>query len=76
MDNLNQCGTLEVLQLRRFDMDTSRDIPLTVEEYEELARAMQFPEDLEAWDRANTPTLVTLDGDILTVVDRLITHTN
>ena len=57
-------------------MDTSRDIPLTVEEYEELARAMQFPEDLEAWDRTNTPTRVTLDGDILTVVDRLITHTN
>jgi len=61
-----------VIELRKPDMDTYRDIPLTVEQYEELARAMQFPEDLEAWDRANTPTRVTLDGDILTVV----THTN
>jgi len=65
-----------VIELRKLDMDTYRDIQLTVEQYEELARAMQFPEDLEAWDRANTPTRVTLDGDILTVVDRLITHTN
>lgn len=53
-------------------MNDSRDIPLTVEQYEELARAMQFPEHLEAWDRSNTPLRVTLDGDILTTVDRLI----
>lgn len=34
-------------------------IKLTIEEYEELERAMQWPEDLEKWDRINTPTRLT-----------------
>lgn len=35
---------------------------LTVDEYLELERAMQWPEDLEKWDRLNTPTYAGLDG--------------
>ncbi len=34
-------------------------IPLSKEEYNELERAMQWPEDLERWDRTNTPTPLT-----------------
>jgi len=30
-------------------------IELTLEEYLALERAMQWPEDLAAWDRLNTP---------------------
>ena len=35
-----------------------RTIPLTLEQYLELERAMQWPEDLPAWDRLHdsTPT--------------------
>jgi len=33
-----------------------RDIPLTPKEYEELARAMQWPEDLAQWDKVAKPT--------------------
>lgn len=36
-----------------------RDIPLTVEQYAELERAMQWPEDLERWDRIAKPTNLT-----------------
>lgn len=31
-------------------------IPLTESEYLQLERALQWPEDLPAWDRLNTPT--------------------
>ncbi len=34
-------------------------IALTPEEYNDLERAMQWPEDLARWDRTNTPTPVT-----------------
>lgn len=30
-------------------------IPLTESEYQQLERALQWPEDLAAWDRLNTP---------------------
>lgn len=33
-----------------------KDIPLTPAEYSALERAMQWPEDLPAWDRLNKPT--------------------
>jgi hypothetical protein len=33
-----------------------RVIPLTREEYLDLERAMQWPEDLAAYDRSNKPT--------------------
>lgn len=39
---------------RRIEMD--REIQLTEEEYSELERAMQWPEDLEHYDRVATPT--------------------
>lgn len=34
----------------------ARVIPLTREQYLELERALQWPEDLPAYDRSNTPT--------------------
>lgn len=40
-------------------------IELTEKEYEELERAMQWPEDLEAYDRLNTPVYATLEGWII-----------
>lgn len=33
-----------------------RVIPLSPEEYAELERALQWPEDLERWDRNAKPT--------------------
>lgn len=36
-----------------------RVIPLSKDEYKALERAMQWPEDLAAYDRANTPTNLT-----------------
>lgn len=33
-----------------------REIPLTPEEYSELERALQWPEDLDRWDRIARPT--------------------
>ena len=33
-----------------------KDIPLTPEEYSELERALQWPEDLEKYDRIAKPT--------------------
>lgn len=33
-----------------------KEIPLTPEQYKELERAMQWPEDLAQWDKTNTPT--------------------
>ncbi len=40
-------------------------IELTDKEYAELERAMQWPEDLEAYDRLNTPVYATLEGWII-----------
>lgn len=40
-------------------------IELTKKEYEELERAMQWPEDMEAYDRLNTPVYATLEGWII-----------
>ena len=40
-------------------------IELTENEYAELERAMQWPEDLEAYDRLNTPVYATLEGWII-----------
>lgn len=34
----------------------SKKIQLTQEQYNELERAMQWPEDLPQWDKNNTPT--------------------
>ena len=33
-----------------------RQIQLTKDQYRELERAMQWPEDLPQWDKNNTPT--------------------
>jgi len=33
-----------------------KDIPLTVEQYSELERALQWPEDLEKYDKVSKPT--------------------
>lgn len=40
-------------------------IELTDKEYAELERAMQWPEDLAAYDRLNTPVYATLEGWII-----------
>jgi hypothetical protein len=40
-------------------------VELTDKEYAELERAMQWPEDLEAYDRLNTPIYATLEGWII-----------
>ena len=40
-------------------------IELTEKEYEELERAMQWPEDLEEYDRRNKPVYATLEGWIV-----------
>ena len=40
-------------------------IELTEQEYDELERAMQWPEDLAAYDRLNTPIQATLEGWII-----------
>jgi len=37
-------------------------IELSEKEYAELERAMQWPEDLEAYDRLNKPIYATLEG--------------
>lgn len=34
----------------------AKQIQLTQEQYNELERAMQWPEDLAQWDKNNTPT--------------------
>jgi hypothetical protein len=34
----------------------ARQIKLTQDQYNELERAMQWPEDLAQWDKNNTPT--------------------
>lgn len=38
---------------------SDRIIPLTQKEYEELARALQWPEDLERWDKIAKTTALT-----------------
>jgi hypothetical protein len=40
-------------------------IELTEQEYADLERAMQWPEDLAAYDRLNTPIYATLEGWII-----------
>jgi hypothetical protein len=40
-------------------------IELTEEEYAEIERAMQWPEDLAEYDRLNTPVRATLEGWII-----------
>jgi hypothetical protein len=40
-------------------------IELTEKEYADLERAMQWPEDLAAYDRLNTPVYATLEGWII-----------
>ena len=40
-------------------------IKLTDEEYKALERALQWPEDLPAYDRLNTPIKADLFGNIL-----------
>jgi hypothetical protein len=47
------------------DGKQTKVIELTDKEYEELERAMQWPEDLEAYDRLNTPIYATLEGWII-----------
>ena len=47
------------------DGKVNRIIELTEKEYEELERAMQWPEDLQAYDRLNTPIYATLEGWII-----------
>ena len=47
------------------DGKQTKVIELTQKEYEELERAMQWPEDLEAYDRLNTPIYATLEGWII-----------
>lgn len=40
-------------------------IELTEKDFAELERAMQWPEDLAAYDRLNTPIYATLEGWII-----------
>jgi len=40
-------------------------VPLPKEALQWLERALQWPEDLEAYDRLNTPIKATLDGWII-----------
>ena len=47
------------------DGKQTKVIELTEKEYEELERAMQWPEDLEAYDRLNKPVYATLEGWII-----------
>lgn len=47
------------------DGKQNKVIELTEKEYEELERAMQWPEDLEAYDRLNKPVYATLEGWII-----------
>lgn len=47
-------------------------IELTEKEYEELERAMQWPEDLEAYDRLNSVLHISLDGRIVGTSPRKI----
>lgn len=35
---------------------TKRIIKLSDKQYKELERALQWPEDVKAWDKLNTPT--------------------
>lgn len=44
----------EIVQFNQ-DGKEVKAIELTEEEYLELERAMQWPEDLAKWDRLNTP---------------------
>ena len=45
-----------------------RVIPLTREEYLALERAMQWPEDLAAYDRSNKPTnMAEVLGNLTTI---------
>jgi len=47
------------------DGKVTRVIELTDEDYAALERALQWPEDLEAYDRLNTPIKATLQGWII-----------
>jgi hypothetical protein len=47
------------------DGKANRVIELTEQEYNELERAMQWPEDLEAYDRLNSVLHISLDGRIV-----------
>jgi len=47
------------------DGKVTKVIELTEKEYLELERAMQWPEDLPAYDRLNTPIYATLEGWII-----------
>jgi hypothetical protein len=38
-----------------------KTIPLTTNQYRELERAMQWPEDLASYDRLNTPTPISME---------------
>jgi len=47
-------------------------IELTEKKYAELERAMQWPEDLEAYDRLNSVLHISLDGRIVGTSPRKI----
>ena len=47
-------------------------IELTEKEYAELERAMQWPEDLEAYDRLNSVLHISFDGRIVGTSPRKI----
>ena len=47
------------------DGKVTRVIELTEADYQELERAMQWPEDLEAYDRLNSVLHISLDGRIV-----------
>lgn len=47
------------------DGKQNKVIELTEKEYAELERAMQWPEDLEAYDRLNSVLHISLDGRIV-----------
>ena len=46
-----------IFEIAQYDKEGKQvnAIKLTEEEYLELERAMQWPEDLAKWDRLNTP---------------------
>lgn len=52
------------------DGKINKVIQLTERDYEEFERAMQWPEDLEAYDRLNSTLHVTFDGCIVGATPR------
>ena len=46
-------------EMARETIQTARDIRLTEEEYNDVSRLLQWPEDLERFDRIAKPTSLT-----------------